>query len=204
LTWVPDHAGAREVRAHAYVRPRAGEELVELESAPLTVEVTRALPGWLDAAGRDLGPNLGPGFRAGAKASSSLSKDPALGLVEFEPELAVDGLLGTSWLAKPGDDKRAIKLTWRKPEEVDRVRVWPATWPAHPRGFLSTPVELELSIPGGDTFTARLAEGEPALFELDEPRRLKRLDLRIVEVEAGEHPAVGIAEVELFRADEER
>ena len=58
---------------------------------------------------------------------------------------------------------------------------------------------LEVVINGRATHTLRLDHpGRPATVELSAPVKIKRLDVRILEVAPGEHPALGIGEVELY------
>jgi hypothetical protein len=200
LRGVPSRAGEVELTARLFAHAPSGGAAVELQSAPKAVQVTRALPAWAAGVAAPPGENLATGFRASASASSTHEKDERLRELEFEPELAADGLLGTAWLAEPDDDKRALKLSYRKSEPVDVVRVWPATWPPGGEAFLSRPVVIEIALNGGKAMSVRLdgGRGEPAVFELEKTTKIKRLDVRLLEVEAGAHPAVGVAEVELF------
>lgn len=200
LKWVPDRTGEVEISARVFARPPTGETLVELSSAPKTITVERSLPAWLANAMAVPGMNLAGLFRASASASSTHKKDERLRGLVFEPELATDGLFGTAWLAEPDDEKRALKLSYRKAEPVDVVRIWPATWPAEGERFLGWPLEVEIAINGGKSMSVTLAgePGEAAVFELAKSTKIKRLDVRLTAVEAGEHPVVGVAEVELF------
>ncbi|MCP3920261.1 MAG: hypothetical protein GY711_32445 [bacterium] len=210
--WVPGRSGARTLSARAHVQPPSGGASggapLILESGELAVDVSRAAPAWLASRGPGVGPNLATGFRPSARASSKPKKsEKSEGLAdrEFEAELAVDGLIGTPWLAAAKDEKRALKISYRKASPVDVVRIHPARIPSRGPGFLTRPLALEVQINGGKVHELRLEDpGRPATIELAARTKIKRIDVRIVEVAAGEHPAVGIGEVTLHARETDR
>ena len=198
LPWVPLAKGERRLTARAtVVLPDSGGEAV-LESAPKEVSIVHALPGWHAEEPRGLGPDLAPGFRAKARASSRLRRADLLPAMDYDAERAVDGRPGTPWLAAEKDERRELVVTYRKPDPVDVLRVHPAHLPAFGAGLLSRPALLEIEVDGRDAHTVRLEEaGRPATIELDEPREVRRVTVRILEVEPGILPFVGVGEVTL-------
>lgn len=199
LSWVPRAAGEQQLTARVTVAlPDSGGEAL-LTSAPKVVEVGHALPAWHDDEPHGLGPDLALSFRPKASASSRLKGAPLLPPLDFDAERAVDGRPGTPWLAAEKDAKRALKVTYRKPGPVDVLRVFPAGLPAFGAGLLSRPAILEIEVNGGDPRTVRLEEaGRPATIVFEEPLEVRRVTVRIVEVEPGVLPFVGVGEVALY------
>ena len=86
-------AAAGEYRLRMWVRPRAGAALDRL--------LVPALP---------VSPR--------ADASSVFTSDPA-----NRPQAAIDGVLSTSWLASPLDDRPELSVSWGEPRRVRGVRL---------------------------------------------------------------------------------
>jgi arabinofuranan 3-O-arabinosyltransferase len=93
ISRVVEVAEQADYRVRMWVRPRAGAALDRL--------LEPALP---------ISPR--------ASASSVFTSDPA-----NRPQAAVDGILSTSWLASPLDNRPELEITWTEPRRIRGVRI---------------------------------------------------------------------------------
>lgn len=198
--------GRHRLRARVHIRPPpvdgdgagVGEHVlvsneVELEvedDAPARVVAERG-SGLLGAAGPK------------AKASSVFAGAPEWGAGGFRARLAVDGNPRSPWIADPGEDEPTLRITLKRKQRADIVRVEPARLVPRMPDFLTLPSEIAIRINRGPFRTVTFSAGPRGRAELrlDEPVVVQTLELRIV---AREVPgaAVGIGEVELLLSEE--
>ena len=113
-----------DYRLRMWVRPRSGAALDRL--------LTPALP---------VSPR--------AEASSVFTSDAA-----SRPQAAVDGVLSTSWLASPLDDRPELTLTWGEPRRIRGVRL-----DIDPDLVASRPLRVTVTVNGRETTDIVSARG---------------------------------------------
>jgi hypothetical protein len=171
-----------------------------LRSGELVVQVDALVPEWLRELASDPAKNLVPGSRVRVKASSVWKLGERDGEVDYAPERAVDGRLGTSWLADPTDRTPVLDLRF---EHAPRARTIVLTHamsrPCSPAAFARA-LEVEVTVNGKKTSPLQMPYDEmhKARLVLPEPTAVHELSIRILWSVPGETcAAVGLAEVEL-------
>ena len=117
-------ASPGDYRLRMWVRPRSGAALDRL--------LTPALP---------VSPR--------AEASSVFTSDAA-----NRPQAAIDGVLSTSWLASPLDDRPELTLTWGEPRRIRGVRL-----DIDPDLVASRPLRVTVTVNGRETTDIVSARG---------------------------------------------
>jgi hypothetical protein len=200
-------AGTWRVRARVHVvgPPPEGAtglagERVEVLSPELEVEVRGVVPRWVLAQREDRERNLLAGVGANVRASSRLGARASPFGVEHEPRLASDRRARTAWIADRGDDTPRLTLTLDRRVRADRVLVSHARSVPLEAGSFGRAVEVEVLLDGQPAGTIRMPpeEQHKGVLELEQPRRIGRVELRLTWVAPGARLApAGIAEVEL-------
>ena len=121
---IVDVSAPGDYRLRMWVRPRSGAALDRL--------LTPALP---------VSPR--------AEASSVFTSDAA-----SRPQAAIDGVLSTSWLASPLDDRPELGLTWGEPRRVRGVRL-----DIDPDLVASRPLRVTVTVNGRETTDIVSARG---------------------------------------------
>lgn len=191
--------GAHRVGARVHVvRPErpAGETVatVVLESAgfEVEVEVERLPVDWMVPFARLNGENLLTGAEVEARASSGAN-----------PSAAVDGRQSSCWLADASDRFPSLTLRFARALRADTIALSGPDARASERGEHDAVAWARVTIDGDDTFSVRFPPDplQPALLELDRPRSIHTLELRLLErvPGSGRTHTVGVTEVGVFR-----
>ena len=148
--------GFLEVIAKAWVQPPPDADgvlppLHVLTSMPRTIEVERALPGWVDELGAAVSA-LPTGTKPKAKASSTAKKSKLLPPGTYAAENLIDHNPRNPWLAKPGDRTPKVQVTYRKGPEIGVLVFHHAQLPGAPDANLAQPVRLSVKVNGRDTY----------------------------------------------------
>ncbi|HEX2773287.1 MAG TPA: alpha-(1-_3)-arabinofuranosyltransferase family protein [Micromonosporaceae bacterium] len=126
-----------------------------------------------------------------ASASSVLTGD-----VSVAADAAVDGDPATAWLAEPVDEAPTLRLAWREPRRIDRLRLLAPTAPV-----AATPRAVILRTPAGETTASVDADGWVTFPALTTDRldvAVARYDKNFADTRGHGWPApVGVAEVEV-------
>ena len=102
---------------------------------------------------------------------------------------AYDGDLGTSWLAKPDDVTPTLRLSWKRPRTLDRLRV------IGPSGTGRTPAAAVLTTDDGSRRTVKLGGTNLGFFE---PVRTRSLEIAFAGGTGGQDAGpIGVAELRI-------
>lgn len=176
--------------------PEAGPSATEvrtLEGRPLEVLARRGEAGWMEAAASAPGTNLLREAAFELSASSDNADNQAAAL-------AVDGLLETRWIGATSDAAPELTLEFERPLKAERVVLFGLA--RHDRELRvfdqATRYEIWLDRDRSPQVLEAPADPlEPAVLELERPRKLRRLRIRIAERRPGTSQAgrVGLAEI---------
>jgi len=188
--------GTHRVSARAHLLPATGVAAPPfLEAGPFDVVVRYALEEWMLEHAARRSRNLLSGLPLTVSASSQISDGEG-------PAKVCDGKEGTRWLAQRGDDRPWIRLELGRPVKADRIVLTQATSREYYREYLSRVARAELvlnrdSEPLLVTFEAD--EMRPTVVELDAPRALTQIELRVLERTSGNAwpDLLGLAEIVL-------
>jgi hypothetical protein len=167
---------------------------LDFEVAPPSGGAAAAAPptGRLDPANL-----LQPG---GCKASAStiVAKLAGFEFAALEPARAADGNPRTPWVARTGDREPTLKLTLRKPQRADRVRIHPPRLVPRTPATLVAPREARVLVNGTDAGRAKATvPGSVLELRFAAPRLVSALELRFSA--AGDaNETLGVGEVELL------
>ncbi len=174
-----------------------------LRSGELRVEIEDLVPDWQREQVGDPGKNLVPLSRPRAKASSVWERDGDDTASDCRPEQAVDGRLGSCWLADPADRTPVLELDFDHPQRARTILVTHALARPYAPAAYTRALELEITVNGRKSFSLRMPYDElhKARLELPEPMAISELSIRIPWSVPGRCAAMGLAEVELQSGD---
>lgn len=177
-----------EIRCDQFLA-RAGEEPLGLDRF-FSTPVPAAYDLRLTARPRPGGP-VPVDLPVTASASSVLTGD-----VSVAAHAAVDGEPATAWLAEPVDDAPTLRLAWREPRRIDRLRLLVPTAPV-----VATPRTVVLRTPAGEISANVGADGWVSFPALTTDRldiSVTRYDRNLADTRGNGWPApVGVAEVQV-------
>ena len=133
-----------------------------------------------------------------AEASSVFTSDPA-----SRPQAAVDGVMSTSWLASPLDDRPELSLSWGEDRRVRGVRLDIA-----PDLVATRPLRVTVSVNGRETTDIVSARGSITVPAQDARALTIRFDnadvVRSLDPDTGKLTAlpVGVTEVRILGAED--
>jgi len=186
------HVGTR---VHVVPPERPASETVPtvvLESACFEVDIERLPADWMVPFVELDVENLLAGAEVEARASSGSN-----------PAAAVDGLQSTRWLADASDRFPSLTLRFARALRADTIALSGPDARAAERGEHDAVAWARVTIDGDDPVSVRFPTDplQPALLELDRPRTIHTLEIRLLErvPGSGRTHTVGVAEVGVFR-----
>jgi len=195
-----ERRGTFEILSRVHVLPPEAEldqpeDVVALEARGFEVAVESAREAWMDAAAKLRSANLLLGRGATASASSTWGSGWAAGN-------AIDGLESTAWLCAAEDAAPRLAIELRSGVRADAV-VLGAAGSSHLRAReLDRIRRVELVLDGDAPIEVELDSDprRPAIVELGKRRRVRRLEIAILEAEPGaKYPGSrGLSEVALI------
>jgi hypothetical protein len=169
----------------------------ELVSVPIAIDVQADPPPRFLAFDRDADLALRPDANATATASSvRASSGPYEGL-EFGARHAVDGNVRSPWIAEPRDEQPTVRVTLRRGQRADRVRIRLARLVPDGADFLVDASTVTLRVNGETPHAVTVdADGRAELL-LPHAMTVASVEVRLPPtVLAGK--SVGVGEVEVL------
>lgn len=198
--------GKREIVAVIQVLPPPGEaeEVVEVRSDPLAIEVTVGLLPWMREVIDDHPKNLLRETRVRFSASSSLN-------AHWDRARVSDGLMGRGWACKADDAEPWIALDLSEPKRGNVLLFTHARETGHdPNAFARAKyIEVQLNKEAKKKWIRvemDMDEGRKTRLVLDRAKRIRRITVRLHDMEPGvKHKgAGGLMEIELQSVQEPR
>jgi hypothetical protein len=170
-----------------------------LRSPDVVLAGSDVAPAWRGELARDLAKNVVPSAGAVARASSTWKEQRAGSSHEHAASFAIDGRIGTSWIADPADRQPRLEIELTRPTIARAILVTNAVSRPYRVGAFARALEIEITI-DGNAHRLRMPYDElnKGRLELPGATSIRRISLQVVWSVPGElQDCVGIAEVEL-------
>lgn len=174
-----------------------------LELGPVELVAIRSLPSFKEEALLGLKDTRLALASATAGASSRAPVGASYAKRSHAPAAAIDGDLGTAWLARPNDKRRTWTMRMGRSIATAKLVIHPAV-DGGKLGELAQAKLVEVLINGEDRHVLLMpGDGSEGRLEFESAVEIERLQLRVIslnQAEAGKSSPFGFAEVELQRA----